>query len=143
MRTRALRLTPEHVGALNLIQMEFHGVTSVQTAYSNYVAHLNSEMPQPGPAQDKFVEERSDRFIDLLHQIAHSLGYRFDKRDLEKLSYAPVGWNNDENAARMIRGMAMDVMTGKQSIAVNLRSTQAPSSMFPPPPTIGGDGDQP
>lgn len=115
--------------------MEFYGVVPVQEAYSSYIAHLNSEMPPEGTAREKFIEERGDRFIELLHKIAGHLGYRFDKRDLEKLSYGPIGWENDENAVRMLRSLSLDLLTGRQSLSVTMRPAPAPSNMFPPPPT--------
>lgn len=135
MRTRPIRLSLEHVGALNLIQMEFHGINPVQFAYSNYMAHLNQEMPTDAKSVEKFIEERHDRFVELLHQIGQHLGYGFDKRDLQKLSYGPIGWENDENTIRMIRTMAMDVMAGKQSLSVVMSPKPASSEIFPPPPT--------
>ena len=34
MRTRKMKLTPEHVGALNVVEIEFHGERKV-----NYIGH--------------------------------------------------------------------------------------------------------
>jgi hypothetical protein len=136
MRTRPIRLSLEHVGALNLIQLEFYDVAEVQAAYKSYVAHLNQEMPKEEPQLTRFVEERSDRFIELLHQMGKHLGYGFDKRDLQKLGYGPVGWENDEATVRMMRSMAMEVMTGKQSLSFIMRPGPAPSGKFPPPPEV-------
>jgi len=136
MRTRPMRLSYEHVGALNLIQLEFYGIEPIQTAYSSYRAHLNQEYPKEEGPQHTFNEERGDRFIELLHQIAKHLGYGFDKRDLEKLSYGPQGWENDENTIRMLRAMSMDLLMGKQSLNVVMRTPPPPSDMFPPPPAV-------
>lgn len=134
MRTRPLRLSLEHVGALNLIQLEFYGVEAVQKSYSAYRAHLNREFPKDTAAQNLFNDERDDLFIELLHQIARHLNYGFDKRDLEKLSYGPQGWETDETTIRMLRAMSMDLLTGKQSLSVTMRNAPAPSDKFPPAP---------
>lgn len=136
MRTRPARLSYEHVGALNLIQLEFHDSPTVQSAYGRYIEILYQDAPKESDASKRFGEERSDRFIELLHQIARDMGYSFDKKDLEKLSYGPQGWENDESAIRMMRAMAMDVMTGRQSLSVVMRPSPAPSNMFPPPPLV-------
>lgn len=135
MRTRPMRLSFDHVGALNLIQLEFYGIEQIQSAYSHYRAHLNQEYPKEATAQRLFDEDRGDRFIELLYQIAKHLGYGFDKRDLEKLSYGPLGWENDENAVRMLRAMSMDLLTGKQSLNVVMRTPPPLSEKFPPAPT--------
>ncbi|WP_332700445.1 DUF6680 family protein [Devosia sp.] len=139
MKTRPMRLSFEHVAALNLIQLEFHGENEIQAAYGNYVAHLNQEMPKEGVALDKFVELRADLFIELLHSIGKHLGFGFDKRDLAKLSYGPVGWENDENSIRMLRSLSVDVLTGRQALSVIMRPSAAPSTMFPPPPEVQSD----
>jgi len=136
MRTRPARLSYEHVGALNLIQLEFYDSPAVQTAYGRYIDILYQEAPQGDDAGKRFAEERSDRFIELLHQIAKDMSYAFDKKDLEKLSYGPQGWENDESSIRMLRAMSMDVLTGRQSLSVVMRPSATPGPMFPPPPEI-------
>lgn len=136
MRTRPARLSFEHVGALNLIQLEFHESKTVQVAYGRYMEILYQEAPKEPDAGKRFGEERNDRFIELLQQIAQDLDYLFDKKDLEKLSYGPQGWENDESAIRMMRAMAMDVMNGRQSLSVIMRPSATPGPMFPPPPQV-------
>ena len=136
MRTRPARLSYEHVGALNLIQLEFSDSNSVLGAYGRYIEMLYQETPKEAESSKRLGDERSDRFIELLHQIAGDLGYSFDKKDLEKLSYGPQGWENDESAIRMLRSMAMDVMTGRQSLSVVMRPSVTPGPMFPPPPQV-------
>jgi hypothetical protein len=137
MKTRSLRLSLEHVGALNAIQMEFYGKKDVIDAYKRYRDFLNRDDPDEEPHQVKrYIELRDDLFTELIHAIATDLDYRFDKKDIEKLSYGPVGWENDENAVRMIRSLAVDVLSGKQSLTVTIRPPRAARPMFPPvPPT--------
>ncbi|MFC5066587.1 DUF6680 family protein [Flaviflagellibacter deserti] len=134
MKTRPLRLSFEHVGALNLIQMEFFGKRSVIDAYKRYRDHLSQDFPQGDGAGKRFVETRDDLFVELIHAIASDLNYKFDKKDIEKLSYGPVGWENDESAVRMIRTLAINVLTGQQPLPVSIRPPNAPGQMFPPPP---------
>lgn len=136
MRTRPARLSYEHVGALNLIQLEFYDSSAVLEAYGRYIEVLYREAPNEPEANKRLGEERSDRFIQLLHQVARDMGYAFDKKDLEKLSYGPQGWENDESAIRMLRAMAMDVLTGQQSLSVVMRASVTPGPMFPPPPQV-------
>jgi hypothetical protein len=134
MRTRQARLSFDHVSALNLIQVEFYEDAQVQAAYSSYIANLNQAIPVDPEAFKKFEEQRNDLFIDLLHAVGKHLGYGFDKRDLVKLAYGPIGWYEDENAVKMIRSMAMDLLSGKTSLSVVARQAPSLSQKFPPPP---------
>ena len=95
MRTRATRLSAEHVGALNIIQLEFHGKEPIITAYQNYIEHLSVPLP-PVDEQDHFLEQREGLFLILITEIAKHLHYTFDKRDLDTLSYSPKGWYGRE-----------------------------------------------
>jgi len=142
MRTRPARLSFEHVGALNLVQLDFHGEEQIQKAYRSYMAHLNMKLPNDEDSGEfnRFIEERNDRFVELLYEIGSYLGYHFDKRDLQKLAYGPLGWSNDEDTIRMLRTMSLDVLSGRTSLPVMIKPPQAPSSMFPPPPSSPSTG---
>ncbi len=135
MRTRIIKLSFDHVSALNLIQLEFDGDAAVLSAYRVYISHLYRKGPEGSEEEaTAFLEERNDLFGDLIFELGKHLGYHFDKRELQKLSYGPIGWIKDEDAARMLRSMAIDVMAGKQPLPVSIRPMSPPSSMFPPPP---------
>src|SRR5688572_28732942 len=41
MRTRRTSMHPDHVGALNLVQLEFHETPKVLAAYRAYIANLS------------------------------------------------------------------------------------------------------
>jgi hypothetical protein len=46
MRTRRMRLNPDHVGALNLVEIEFHGEVPVIEAWKSYWDHLRQPFPK-------------------------------------------------------------------------------------------------
>jgi hypothetical protein len=46
MRTRGIVLHPEHVMALNLVQLVFYGNDAVQAAYRSYIQSLNRRRSQ-------------------------------------------------------------------------------------------------
>ena len=82
MRTRRAYITPDHVWALNLIQLEFATHDAVLRAHRDYIANLNEVPPQAGGAAlDAFTQRRNDRFFDLLQSIAKAVGCSVDKRD--------------------------------------------------------------
>ena len=85
MKTRrgSARRSPEHVGALNLIQLLFNKYPSVIQAYEKHVKHLNTPAPSGGQQLETWVIEGDSNFLELLAAIATAMSYRFDKRDLE------------------------------------------------------------
>ena len=113
MRTRAARLSVDHVGALNLIQLVFDKETKVIEAYKNYRIHL-SMSPRPDRFLDPaFYDTEEGLFLDLLSAIASALDYDFDKKDLESLSYFPQGWGDDELRRHQITRSLADMLSGK------------------------------
>lgn len=132
MRTRKERLAYDHVGAINLVELEFYGIAQVIKAYSNYIDHLYKEAPQPGK-DSQFHKDRDVLFASLLKTMGEHLGYKFDKMDLERLSYSPVGWENDNRLNRNNQLLLNEILSGRRVLPIR-ESTIPPDSMFPEPP---------
>jgi hypothetical protein len=126
MRTRRMYMHVDHVAALNVIQVEFAKEAGVIQAYKSYIRNLSEEVPQPGPALDRFTQLRNDLFFDMLYEIAQALKMDMDKRDLERLAYLPNGWIDEDGEMRAFRRGMIDVLSGKRPL---------PISPFQPPPT--------
>jgi hypothetical protein len=135
MRTRRFKLSVDHVSALNLIQIEFYRNKSVSSAYTSYISHLNLPLPETAPAQQVFVDQRDDLFVDLVHAIAHALRYDFDKRDLNKLAYGPIGWQNDDEEARALRRASLELLSGRRPLPIFTWQVRNAGGLFPPVPT--------
>lgn len=141
MRTRKTYMHPDHVAALNLIQLEFFDFEKVIRAYRDYIHNLGEPVPPAGPHLQAFLERRQDLFFDLLHEIAQTVGCNIDKRDLERLAYVPIGWANDENEIRVFRRAMIEVLHGVRPLPVAPYQTQvaaSPPSHYPPPPNDTG-----
>jgi hypothetical protein len=48
MRTRKMVVHPDHVGALNQVQLEFFDHSAVVDAYRAYISNLSDTVPPPG-----------------------------------------------------------------------------------------------
>src|ERR1035441_3208916 len=84
MRTRRVRLNPDHVGALNLVEIEFYGEASVIEAWKAYWNHLRMVAPA-GMNQDQerqFYQERDGLLTKLLHAIAKTLRFHIEQLDI-------------------------------------------------------------
>ena len=134
MRTRQVQLATDHVYALNMIEVEFYEETNVINAYREYVRQLNSGLPHVDD-QRRYFDERHDRFVDLLCAMGKSLNYAFDKHELSRFGYAPVGWINDEDRQRNIQSLLVEMLEGKRPIPIAPMQI-GPGSPFPPSPTI-------
>ena len=136
MRTRKMVVHPDHVGALNQIQLEFFSHPAVIAAYRSYIANLSETVPAPGNDLQNFLARRNDLFFDLLHSIAVASGVPLDRHELDRLSYVPFGWQNDENEIRVFRSSLIEVLQGRKPLHVTNAppTVQAPNNPFPPPP---------
>ena len=132
MRTRRARLETAHIYALNLIELEFHHNKSVIEAYRTYARHLAS-YPEESQAIERHAEEGHALFSSLLKEIAQTLGYQFDKDDLNRLSYFPRGIGEHQDAIFRNAKLLSEVLEGRRSIPiVNFIKDDR---VFPPTPS--------
>ena|SRR3990167_3941375 len=131
-KTRKERLSYDHVSALNLIELEFFGDKTVIDAYRAYVNHLGQVVPPPGK-DEHFFSERNDRFHELLKIIASSLSFEFDKSDLDRFGYSPIGWGRDQELGRQNAESLRDLLAGRRGLPI-FTFTHSAASTFPPPP---------
>ena len=134
MLTRAARMAPDHVRALNLVPADFAKDEAVIEEFRKYIDHLNSPFPAV-EQQPHFFEQRNDIFFEMLFRIGQALGYRFDKRDLERLSYIPQGMVDDEQRQRQTQMLLAEVLEGKRTFPVAIGQITQGKSPFPPAPT--------
>jgi uncharacterized protein DUF6680 len=133
MKTRRVALDPEHVMALNVIVIEFYEHEKINDAFKRYVENLELRLPAGGDTS-AFLKQREDRFFDLVHEIGAYLGFRLDKRELDKFSYVPQGWNDIEFANAQMRRLVLEVLSGQRPLPVALFKGDA-GGKFPPAPT--------
>ena len=92
------RMAPEHVKALNMIDIEFHGDKKskpILDAWKAYLDHLNnSAPPNTQPALEVWNAKRDDLLVDLLYAMSLALGYDYDKTFIRRTTYAPWGTLN-------------------------------------------------
>jgi hypothetical protein len=90
MITRAARLSPRHVEALNGILLEFSdnkkAEKSVVDAWKLYSGHLNEVN---APDMNIWADTAARLLTDLLFEMSSCLGYSFNKQDIKAGSYYP------------------------------------------------------
>lgn len=123
MATRASRLSPDHVQALNMIDLAFYGrrdfgkhratrtEIAVTDAWHEFLDHLSTK------SEDGTWVARSDElFTNLLSAMAEDVGYSFDRVQLKKGAYSPVAHGEQEQRVQTIRQLASEVLSGNRSI---------------------------
>jgi hypothetical protein len=133
MATREARLSENHVRALNTIDLAFYGRKSrlfrfqfskekrVSEAWKAYRDHLNQPYSHPEEFNNWF-SKGTDLFTDLLHTMSQALNYDFDKVDLRRGVYQPRAHADQELANLIIRDNLVNVLSGKQAIAMSIVS---------------------
>lgn len=134
MKTRAIRLEPDHVSALNLVDLEFYNDEKVRGAFQSYIQHLGSPMPAL-KEQKRYFDDRDDLFVEMMKQMGVAVGLTFDKHELSRLSYAPQGWEDDRTIQRNNSIMLSQILNGERALPISQFTGQT-SSPFPERPRI-------
>ncbi len=120
MATRAARLSPEHVQALNMIDFEFYGrgekIRNVLNAWNDYRDHLNTSFsPESLPV---WVSRSLELLNELLYHMSIAVGRKFEKAHIRKSVYSPVAHSTLEQDQDIIRKGLVQMFTNKFSIPV-------------------------
>jgi hypothetical protein len=118
MATRAAGLDPQHVAALNMIDVEFYGSDrnsrAVLEACRLYLEHHNRSTV----TSDTWSEKREELLIDLLQKMGASLGYEMDKVSIRNTSYFPRGYGDYQYEWQLVRKYLVALLEGKRWIPV-------------------------
>lgn len=138
MRTRRMPIHFEHVGALNLIEIEFHKDKDVISAWKKYFENLcdNISPESDGRIQTEFMKKRDSLHTKLLHEISKSLGFSLEQLDILEGSYLPQGWSDEDFEQRIIRKSMIDVLGGRRPILFKAYVPSEATGPYPPAPTI-------
>jgi hypothetical protein len=121
LATRRQAITQEHVTALNLVEADFYGVETVETAWRQYHQHLNSAprgRPMTIEENKEFEEKRNDLLAKLVFAIASSLGFTMSEIDIRNGGYAPDGWRYRDDRLGLIQEFAKDMASGRRALPV-------------------------
>ncbi len=134
MRTRGARLNPEHVGALNLIEIEYYKEKRVLNALEIYFQHLNESRPVTDTEVDKWAKASDHLLTKLLYKMAKSLGYEIEQLQILTGSYSPRGWEENEFRQTRIQERLISVLSGESPLFVRDISRNNPAQKVSVPP---------
>jgi hypothetical protein len=128
MATRGSRLSMEHVQALNMINLAFYGsrVFGVRRqteseklvcdAWQQYLDNLGVDTAHAD------AQSRDTLFVTLLMKIADDVGLSFDRIQIGKNVYSPMGHIEDGNQQTALRKGMIEVLAGRVPIKMDVTS---------------------
>jgi hypothetical protein len=133
MTTRAVNLAPNHIEALNLIDVVFvrrRGDRVVREAWRRYFAHLNNKVYP----RDLWNPKRIELLVELLYAMAQNLGYGFDKTLIETQAYSPSSVGSLEEEQQRMRTGLIGVLGGTHPLPVRIVTAAEAASVAPTGP---------
>lgn len=119
MGSRANALSPEHVHALNLIDVEFYdkkgtyeAVVLAWRAYHDVLGDRSLEI-------NLWTARKNDLLVELLFQMSQSLGYNLNRIDIKNTSYFPVMYGDKDREEQIIRRGFASIFSGQFAFPVN------------------------
>lgn len=130
MATRATPVSPQHVQALNSIDLEFKGekFKKIREAWRTYLDHLNNA-PRLDQSQGfsryetdiaHWAEKGSDLLSTLLVEMGKPLGYSFDTVDIKRGIYKPQAHDQSEFEQQALRQKLFSVLSGNEELKMNV-----------------------
>jgi hypothetical protein len=129
MATRRAPLSTEKVSALNMVEIEFYGLQSVQGAHRDVMAHINTP---PLKAEEWNARHRT-LLTKLLSEMAAVLSYKLQQLDMLEGGYYPQGLVDIETEQQAVRRTLIEVLSGSHPLSVS-PAAPTPPAPFPPPP---------
>ena len=130
MATRASRLSPEHVRALNMIDLVFYGERTlgflrrspkeqrILDAWKEYLDHLNNKAVED--QLSLWGAQGDELFTNILFAISEDLSYTFDRVQLKRGAYSPIAHGEIEAEQTELRKAALSLVTGQHALKMNV-----------------------
>jgi len=135
MATRGSRLSPEHVQALNMIDLAFYGrkilryrhqtksEQSITEAWKKYLNQLAATYDKSSDSEvSTWAKGRDSFFYEMLSKMATALGYHFDDVHLQNNIYTPIAYGEKEANQNIILHNLAQVLSGNKSIPMEVTS---------------------
>jgi hypothetical protein len=97
----------EHVGALNLVEVDFNDCARIIEIFKELTECLKSGSPHLSSQEAETINDRANRIkARMLGEMAKNLHYKFGEIDLYEGGYIPSVWTANADADRAVRDAA-------------------------------------
>jgi uncharacterized protein DUF6680 len=133
MVTRAQRLSPRHVEALNAVPLEFRKTRKnkkILATWKTYIDHLGTDSTKDLSA---WINTGTGLLVELLYEMSQRLGPRLEKLSIEKEAYLPIMFNTIEMESQAVRKQILEVLDGRgtRKIPVAVFEQKFPDVVLP------------
>jgi hypothetical protein len=133
MITRAQRLSPRHVEALNAVPLEFKQTRKnkrILEAWKAYLEHLGTDSKNDLPA---WMRVGTEKLVELLYEMSQRLGPKLQKLSIETEVYLPLMFNTVEAQEQAVRQQILEVLDGRgtRKIPVAVFERRFPDIVLP------------
>jgi len=117
MSTRKQLISVEHVGALNLVEVEFYGCKDIEKSWKNYLSHLNTD---PEINQAKWIRDRDNLLALMLSEMSKILGYKYDTLEIYQGGYSPGGWAHRDAVSFGALEYIRQLSAGQKTVPISI-----------------------
>lgn len=144
MRTRKMPVHFDHVGALNLIEIEFAKDQKVISAWKEYLRNLGERLPSEAgdEAHAALYKRRENLLTKLIYEISQVLKFKVEQLDILEGNYLPQGWNDDDWEQRVTRKALIEVLSSRRPILFQPYTPSQGTGPYPPAPQINEPNDE-
>ncbi len=122
MTTRATKLSPTFVEALNMIDVEYYGNDKKSKAVREAWKALLDHLYDKSLSEEAWAIKKEDLTSELLHKMALSLGYHFDRVHIKRATYFPSDHGEIEEDHQLIRKGLRTLFSGERSLPMEVTS---------------------
>lgn len=135
MATRGARISPDHVRALNSIDLAFYGrrilgrpirgkaSQKVLDTWHDYHEHLSTDLTGWAKERvDQWTASGEELFLNLLQALAEATHHKFDRQQLRHGGYTPVGHGRMEMEQNLVRRFALELLAGDRALKMDIES---------------------
>lgn len=121
MATRGARMLPEHVSALNRIELAFPQSSHPKAvdAWGQYLRHLDTSQGETEESYKHWSETADNLFQEMMQTMANDLKIPFSKTSIKYNAYYPKGYVFTETQQNEFRALMLSLLKNERSININ------------------------
>src|SRR5207249_5356387 len=115
-----------------MIDLEFSGKskrdTQVRQRWKEYLDHLKNLGQDPEQQKEQLLiwtQRKYELLANLLYEMGVAVGYPFDKVEIMRGIYAPIGHANWEFETHAVRRLLLEILAGHRALPMDVRSLPA------------------
>lgn len=127
MRTRRHPTNFEFVGALNLVPVHFYSDKEVMNRYAELIAVFDDTAWFVAEANARLAQQVDLKVAYLLSAMSYAVGRPVEQLQILRGGYAPQGWQDEEQAQRLLRSALTEVVSGQRPLPVWVAQVHQPT----------------